>query len=115
MRHGFLMAAAVAGLALGSAGALSGSEIGALPSTDAGGDADAAGEIEYTVCGQGVLRECGSITSQRCTQFVPSSGGGTIGIAPGGGSISGNLSGTCISVTTTVTKLYKDRYKPKST
>jgi hypothetical protein len=110
MRQRMVGAMAIAGLVLGGAGALRGAE---LEPTDAG-ETDAVTEIEYTTCAQGVLRECGTRTEQQCTQFVPSSGGGSISFAPGSGSLSGNVTGTCISFTTVTVKLYKDRYKAKT-
>ena len=111
MRHGMVATMAIAGLVLGGTGVLRGAEIGLTESTEG----DAGSEIEYTVCAQGVLKECGVITSKRCTEYVVSSGGGSVGYGPGSGSLSGNASGTCISWTETTTKLYKDRYKPKTT
>lgn len=97
-------------LALAGAGALGASELVPIET----GDGDSTPEIEPTVCGQGVLKECGSITSQRCTQWVVTnvSGGGSVG--PSSGSVSGSGSMTCSSWTTTYTKLYKDRYKQKT-
>lgn len=110
MRQRIMGAMAIAGLVLGGAGVLRGEEI----LTEAS-DGDAGGEIEYTVCAQGVLKECGSITAKRCTQYVVSSGSGSVSYGTGSGSLSGSASGTCISWTETTTKLYKDRYKPKVT
>ena len=109
MRQRTMGAMAIAGLVLGSAGALRGSTM----ITE--GEDGSGGEIEYTVCAQGVLKECGEITSKRCTNFVLSSGGGSLGIGTGSGSVSGNATGTCFSWTETTTKIYKDRYKPKAT
>ena len=112
MRQGLMTAVAVAALALGGAGALR-AEI--LPSE---GDPDGtAPEIEFTVCGQGVLKECGFIDAERCTQYATESAGGSIGGSTGvsgtSGTLSGNLTNKCISYTRTFTKIYKDRYKTK--
>ena len=110
MRQRMVAAMAIAGLVLGGTGVLHGREILITESAEG----DAGGEIEYTVCAQGVLKECGSITSKRCTEYVVSSGGGSVSYGPGSGSLSGNAAGTCISWTETTTKLYKDRYKARS-
>lgn len=110
MRQRTMGAMAIAGLVLGGAGVLRGEEILITEVQDGSG-----GEIEYTVCAQGVLKECGEITSKRCTNFVLSSGSGGVSYGTGSGSVTGSASGTCISWTETTTKLYKDRYKPKTT
>lgn len=110
MRQRMMGAMAIAGLVLGGAGVLRGEEMPVME----GADGEEAREIEYTVCAQGVLKECGSITSKRCTQYVVSSGSGTVSYGTGSGSVSGSAEGTCISWTETTTKLYKDRYKPKA-
>ena len=110
MRRGLVTAFAVVGLVGGVAGVLRGE--GTLPTE--GGDGADGGEIEYTVCGQGVLKECGKITQQKCTQWVPTSGGGGFTIQPTGGGLTGQLGMTCSSMTTTETKIYKDRYLPKA-
>ena len=109
MRKRMVGAMAVAGLVLGGAGALR-AEL--VPTEVEEGSAPP--EIEYTVCAQGVLKECGEIISKRCTQFVLSSGGGSLGFGTGSGSVSGNAAGTCISWTEVTTTIYKDRYKPKT-
>jgi hypothetical protein len=109
MRQRTMGAMAVAGLVLGGAGVLRGEDV-----IVAAEDADVSAEIEYTTCAQGVLKECGTRTEQQCTQFVPSSGSGSFGWGAGSGTVSGSVTGTCISFTTVTIKLYKDRYKPKS-
>ena len=109
MRQRTVGAMAIAGLVLGGAGVLRGED--ALVTAE---DDIEAPEIEYTQCAQGVLKECGTRTEQQCTQFVPSSGSGSFGWGPGSGTVSGSVAGTCISFTTVVIKLYKDRYKPKT-
>ena len=110
MHKRILTAMAVAGVALCGAGAVGGAEV--LPVEQ--GDGDSMREIEFTTCGAGVLKECGSTTTQRCDQYSTSSAGGGLTIQPNGGGISGNMAKTCISMTTTTVKLYKDRYKPKT-
>jgi hypothetical protein len=110
MRQRTVGAMAIAGLVLGGAGVLRGEDVASVMSEEI----DAVGEIEYTQCAQGVLKECGTRMEQQCTQFVPSSGSGSFGWGPGSGSVSGSVAGTCISFTTVTIKLYKDRYKPKT-
>ena len=107
-------AIAVATLALGGAGVLRAEDF--LVRDE--GLEDAAPEIEYTQCGQGVLNECGSVTQTRCTAWVTVTVSGSLGITGGlnpGGSASGSTTLQCSSQTTTVTKVYKDRFKPKTT
>jgi hypothetical protein len=108
MHKGLTTALATAAIALAAAAAPAGAEL--LP-VDTG---DGGGEIEATVCGQGVLKECGSVTSRRCTQWLVTSIGGSVSILPTGGT--GGVNGTvsCASWTETTTKLYKDRYKTKT-
>lgn len=110
--HKHLSIMAALGLALGSAGALRGAEV--LPTEVA--DGTAVPEIELTTCGSGVLRECGSYTTHQCTQWAPTSGSGSVSYGPAtGGSLSGSVSGTCVSFTDIKLKLYKDKYKAKTT
>ena len=111
MRQRVVGAMAIAGLVLGGAGVVRGED--ALPI--APGELDEAPEIEYTQCALGVLKECGTRTEQQCTSFVPNSASGSIGFGPGSGTLSGSVSGTCISYTTVTIKLYKDKYKSKGT
>lgn len=110
MQRGIVTALAVAGLVIGGATALRGEEL--LPTES--GEGDAAAEIEYTVCAQGVLKECGKITQQRCNSWVTSSGGGGVTVQQNGGGLSGQVAMTCASYTTVETKVYKDRYKAKT-
>ena len=110
MRQRMVGGMAIAGLVLGGAGVLRGEVIEPTESVEG----SSATEIEYTTCNHGVLRECGTSIEQRCTQFVASSGSGSLGFAPGSGSVSGSVSGSCISYTNITVKLYKDRYKPKA-
>ena len=105
MRQHMVGAMAIAGLVLGSAGALRGEDFLVEGSEEA-----EVPQIEYTVCGQGVLKECGKYTSKQCTQYMPSSGSGGVTYGPGSGGVTGSLSGTCISWTDVEIKLYKDRY-----
>ena len=113
MRKQLFMAATVAGLALGSAGALYG-EGAILPSTDS--DAESGlGEIESTTCGLGTIRECGTVTQRSCDRWVASSGSLSGSWGATGGAASGSASGTCISWTESRMKIYKDKYKPKAT
>lgn len=106
-----MTAIAVAGLALGSAGALRGAEIVPTDSSDEGSPP----EIELTTCGMGKLKECGTVTSKSCTQWslTGASGSGSFGTLSGG-SLSGSVSGTCVSYTEVTMKLYKDQYKTKN-
>ena len=106
-----MTAIAVAGLALGSAGALRGAEILPTESSDDG----TAPEIELTTCGVGKLKECGSYTSKSCTQWSMTNASGSGSFSQlGGGSLSGSVSGTCVSFTEITIKLYKDQYKTKT-
>jgi hypothetical protein len=109
MRQRIVGAMAIAGLVLGGAGVLRGEDSVLVAESDEEG-----GEIEYTTCAQGVLRECGTRIDQQCTQFVPTSGSGSFGFGPGTGTLSGSVTGACISYTQITVKLYKDRYKVKA-
>ena len=110
MHKGLTTALAAAAIALAAA-APAGAELLPVDTGDAG---DGGAGIEATVCGQGVLKECGSVTTRRCTQWVTTSAGGSISILPAGGTVSGTGSLTCGAWTETTTKIYKDRYKTKT-
>jgi hypothetical protein len=105
-----MTALAVAGMVSGAAGVLRGE--GTLPTEV--GEGDAAAEIVYTVCAQGVLKECGKITQQRCTSWVTTTGGGGITVQPRGGGLTATASQACASFTSVETKIYKDRYQAKT-
>ena len=110
MRKRLITGLAVVGLGLVGARALLADDTAQLIE-----DSGIAPEIEYTICAQGVLRECGKLVQQSCTDWGTTSGGGGLNVAPGTFGANGSMTRTCATWTNIEVKLYKDKYKTKST
>lgn len=103
MQHRMRAALVAAILAVGSAGAVGATDGPQLSASD--GDPS---EVIPTLCGQGMLTECGSRTTKKCLEwkYMPTVGGS---LSPGGGGGTLGYTATCALWEEVTMKLYKDR------